>query len=151
MSNVRDLRSALSAMLTEQRGLSSSQEAAIEAMLSISSDLNENLTVSSLKLSASGRKAHPPKNRLPAVNEHLSALRAAGTDRNAFELAVSALLSDKLIRTSELIDVANAYSGRKLKSKSNRAEAEAAIRQTFSRESWQQEAYRRIEKLTAAE
>lgn len=89
--------------------------------------------------------------RKAAVEKHLRALKAAGTDRRAFDSALSAAMSDRNVTAREFRDLAAAFTGRKIRAKETRAGIEKLMIQAFNRDLWQEEAYRRIEKLTAAE
>lgn len=85
------------------------------------------------------------------MENHLRALRTAGTDRAAFDAALNAVMGDPLIRADELRELVIAYSGRKVKAKETRLNLEKLLKHSFNRDAWQIEAYGRIEKLTAAE
>ena len=106
------------------------------------------------KSSLTPRPQNPRKvdeRRKAALEHHLKALKGAGTNRAAFDSALAAALSDRAMTAEQLRDLASNLTGRKVRAKETRAGIEKLMIQAFNRDLWQEEAYRRIEKLTAAE
>ncbi|MEM7767691.1 MAG: hypothetical protein AAF253_09415 [Pseudomonadota bacterium] len=86
----------------------------------------------------------------PAQAGHLAALERAGTDETAFAAAMDGLLADKAVTVTVLRAIAADYTGTPITTRSTRADTERALRQAFARRQWQDEAYRRLDKLNTS-
>ncbi|MFN3910607.1 hypothetical protein [Hyphomonas sp.] len=147
MKRTPTLLSALERAISGSVVESAAERDALVKLLAELSESKDFLKVSPEKV----RVRIKDSDRILAVESHLRTLRAAGTDRAAFDAALAATMSDPLVRNDELREIVIAYSGRKVKAKETRPNLEKLLKQSFNRDSWQIEAYGRIEKLTAAE
>jgi DNA-binding transcriptional ArsR family regulator len=147
MTNLMTLRSALEKAATGKLVDTAAEKAACRLLLKQLQAVKLSEGISELVFTI--KKVAPDREK--AVSSHLQALRSAGLKKDAFDGAVQRAMSDRNLRAEELRALAAEYTGRKIPAKTSRPNIEKLLRQTFSRQSWQSQAYERIEKLTAAE
>lgn len=148
MSKISSLINALQKSLQSDT-LHEDERSAVSWLLTAIDNGSVNLSVE--KSTEIRPKSKPKVVRMDVVEKHAAALKAAKNDSQAFAIALESALNDAQVRTEELRELAFEYSGRRPKAKDNRSDIERQIRQAQSRNMWQDSAYKRIEKITAAE
>jgi hypothetical protein len=112
----------------------------------LKSSVNSSLTLAPTKLS-------PEPRGLSGVDtmDAVEALNAARNDKAAFEAALAVILADKRIRQTELAALVHNYTGFRPRANANRSTLEQLLRQSFGKRVWDEEAARRIARMSAAE